>query len=56
MVNKTKFKETEIGVIPQDWNVKSISDISSYFGHFGDTILISLQFCYKIINFRMAQL
>jgi len=28
MINKIKFKKTEIGLIPKDWDVKSLNDIS----------------------------
>ena len=28
-LTKTKFKQTEVGLIPEDWEVKSIKDISS---------------------------
>src|SRR3989338_7841046 len=29
-MNKTKFKQTEIGMIPEDWNVKELKEIASY--------------------------
>ena len=30
MGNKTKFKETEIGKIPEDWEFVSLGDIASF--------------------------
>lgn len=29
---KTKFKDTEIGKIPEDWEVKAIGDVSDVIG------------------------
>ena len=30
MKQKTKFKQTEIGMIPEDWEVKALGEVASY--------------------------